>query len=291
MNEFQVSDYGIFNNAISTIQKLNTSIESGKTQITDAKTRLSDGSIYFGPVADEATNGCTQADSKTTTMMSNMDKLAALLTGTSANYQDADKKASETVTTVDTTNLNTDIAAKKKAFIGNVDDPTEYANVRQGNYKLWKNHMRMFDNTTGEEIPEDGTITLKKGETRVITVKLPTNTGMIQQVVRTTAADTSNKGNNYSDTNKITSSLSDIDPDPNKVDYVNVYNWSTHNIPKDKSLMHTNYYDWIITADKVGSREISQTCEYETDLAKGFYFKAMVGLNVNIVDDDTITTK
>ena len=147
----------------------------------------------------------------------------------------------------------------------------------------------IYDYLRGEEIPEDGNITLKKGETRVITVKLPTNTGAIQQVVRTTAADTSNKGDYWGDTYKITSSKSDIDPDPNRTEHVNIYNWGTHNIPKDKSLMHTNYYDWVIHADKVGSRQISQTCEYETDLAKGFYFKAMVGLNVNIVDDKKST--
>ena len=296
MNDYKVSDYSIFDNGKATINKLNVSVEAGKTKITESKTRLSDASIYMGPAADEAVNGCTQAESKAATMMEHMNQLSALLTGTSANYQEGDKKAENTVTSSTTATTTTtssgrkidtsacataDIAAKKVAFVGDVDDASQY--TVEGNIRNKVKHMKMFDNTTGEEIPEDGTITLKAGETRVITVKLPTDTGKINTVVRTTADDLKRSG--YS----VTTSKSDLDPNPNNVDYVNYKPWSRH-MPSDKNLQHTNYYDWIIHADKVGGRQISQTCEYSTDASKGGYLKAMIGLNVKVVGDDTTKT-
>ena len=172
------------------------------------------------------------------------------------------------------------ISYKKKQFLGNgVDDLSQYTVA--SNVRNMVKHMRMFDNTTGEEIPEDGHITLKKGETRVITVKLPTNTGAIYDIVRTTAADTSNKGNYYGDTNKITSSRSNLTGDPNNIEYVN---YKSNHWPKDKTILHNNYYEWIIHADKTGSRQISQTCEYSNSAIKGWYAKAMIGLNITIVD-------
>lgn len=172
------------------------------------------------------------------------------------------------------------IAYKKKQFLGNgVDDLSQYSIA--DNVRNMTKHMRMFDNTTGEEIPEDGHITLKKGETRVITVKLPTNTGAIYDIVRTTAADTCNKGNYYGDKYKITSSRSNLTGDSNNIEYVN---YKSNHWPSDKSILHNNYYEWIIHADKTGSRQISQTCEYSNSAIKGWYAKAMIGLNITIVD-------
>lgn len=172
------------------------------------------------------------------------------------------------------------ISYKKKQFLGNgVDDKSQYTVA--SNVRNMRKHMRMFDNTTGEEIPEDGHITMKVGETRVITVKLPTDTGAINQIVRTTAADTCNKGNYYGDHYKITSSKSNLTGDSNNIQYVNYKN---NHWPSDKSILHNNYYEWIIHADKTGSRQISQTCEYSNSAIPGWYAKAMIGLNVTIVD-------
>lgn len=172
------------------------------------------------------------------------------------------------------------IAYKKKQFLGaGVDDLSQYTVAN--NVRNMRKHMRMFDNTTGEEIPEDGNITMKVGETRVITVKLPTDTGAINQIVRTTAADTSNKGSYYGDTYKITSSKSNLTGDPNNIEYVN---YKSNHWPSDKSILHNNYYEWIIHADKTGARQISQTCEYSNSAIPGWYAKAMIGLNIKIVD-------
>ena len=181
-------------------------------------------------------------------------------------------------------NCNADLASSiSKAFaefLGpGVDDPSQYTVA--SNVRNMVKHMRMFDMTTGEEIPEDGHITLKKGETRIITVKLPTNCGRVNEIHRTTAADTSNKGDYHGDTYQITTSRSNLTGDPNNIEYVNYKNghW-----PSDRSILHNNTYQWIIHADKTGARQISQTCEFTTLDVPNWRAKAMIGLNITIVD-------
>ena len=122
---------------------------------------------------------------------------------------------------------------------------------------------------------------MKPGETRIITVKLPTDTGMIQEIHRTTA-----DGNDVYRSGNVVHAVSDVDPDPNKIDYVNYKDWSRH-IPSDKSILHSNTYDWVITAKADGSVTASQTCEYTTDVSKGGNLKAMIDLNVVVSSDDT----
>ena len=179
-----------------------------------------------------------------------------------------------------TSSLPADMDEKKKEFIGDVDDASQY--TLADNARSMRKEMRLFDNTTGEEIAPDSTIVLKKGETRVITVKLPTNTGRIGEVVRTTADDCYREEDAKAGRKRITQSYSDIDPDPNNVERVN-YKYSVH-WPDDRSLLHTNYYDWVITATNVGSQQISQTCEYTSLDVPNWYAKAMAGLNIKVVD-------
>ena len=128
-----------------------------------------------------------------------------------------------------------------------------------------------FDNTTGEILKEGDTIYMKPGETRILTVRLPYNAGEIKKVIRTTA-----DGNDAYRAGNIATARSDINPDPNVVDYVNYKPWSRHT-PEGVDL-HTNYYDWIITAKADGTVQISQTCEYNN--TSGGTPKAMVDLNL-----------
>jgi hypothetical protein len=177
-------------------------------------------------------------------------------------------------------NLVPNISKALADFLGpGVDDPSQYSVAN--NVKSMVKHMRMFDMTTGEEIPEDGHITLKKGETRIIIVKLPLNCGRVNEIHRTTAADTSNKGDYHGDTYQITTSRSNLTGDPNNIEYVNYQNghW-----PSDKSILHNNTYQWIIHADKTGARQISQTCEFTTFDVPHWRAKAMIGLNITITD-------
>ena len=56
MEKYEVKDYQIFDNAQSTVSKLNDDLDESNTSIEKCKTSLSDDTIFMGPVADECIN-------------------------------------------------------------------------------------------------------------------------------------------------------------------------------------------------------------------------------------------
>ena len=180
--------------------------------------------------------------------------------------------------------VTSDFEAKKKAFMGDVNDSSQF--YIDLNYKNKLAHMTCFDNTTGEILKDNDVITLKPGETRILTVKLPDYCGEIDYVYRTTAQD---------DYSGVISNKSDIDPDPNNVEWVR---WDPHNherryrLPKGINLKF-NTYDWIITANRNGTFLASQTCEFKShgtaSNGKQINYsgkKAMVAIKVVVQDEE-----
>ncbi len=161
----------------------------------------------------------------------------------------------KTETKTEETTETSDLEAKKKAFMGDVNDSSQF--YIDLNYKNKLAHMTCFDNTTGEILKDNDVITLKPGETRILTVKLPDYCGEIDYVYRTTA---------QADNSGVISNKSDIDPDPNNVEWVR---WDPNNserryhLPKGINLKF-NTYDWIITANRNGTFLASQTCEFQS---------------------------
>ena len=169
------------------------------------------------------------------------------------------------------------VAAKKAEFLGNCDDPNNYTYYQGKNLYSRRNVMTMFDNTTGEVLQDHASITLKPGETRVITVKLPSDTGEITQITRTTA-----DGNGAYRNGNIVTARSDIDPDPNNIEYVRMVEGGGYHKPADMSLLKNNSYDWVITAKADGTVKCSQTCLWASTMTKGRNLKAMINLTVNV---------
>ncbi len=155
----------------------------------------------------------------------------------------------------------------KAEFVGDVDDLSRY--YIDPAYAHKAKELVGFDNTTGEILQRGSSIHLKPGETRVITIRLPDCTGPIDQVVRTTA-----DGDPAYRTSNCVHGYSDVNHDPNVVEYVD-YRYNKY--PQQANL-HTNYYDWIITADSTGAVKASQTCEYKT--VSGDILKAMLTIGV-----------
>ncbi len=164
---------------------------------------------------------------------------------------------------------NTSLESKKQEFLGSLDDDSWWVDP---SYSTKAKELLCFDNTTGDIIKEGDTIYLKPGETRILTVRVPHNAGRVKQVIRTTAWKPS--GTN------VVSTLSDINPDPNVVEYVN-YKSNRNVWPSDLSVLETTSYDWIITANREGTVSISQTCEYKVH-DNGGTPKAMIDINVNV---------
>ena len=301
MNDYEVKDYQIFSNAITTTKTYTSKLGEIGSTIDESKTTISNTSVFMGPIQENCMQEFGTLGTGFQELATNITSISTFLDTTSNTYKSGDEEASSTVlketeaaTTLDPAKANTTItnkkmsipadpaiAAKKQEWLGDVDDKSKYTYYQGNNLYTRRNVLEVFDNTTGETWRDDGgEITMKPGETRVLTVKLPTDTGMINQITRTTA-----DGSAAYRTGKIVTGKSDLDPDPNNVEWVRLAESreSGSHVPKDTSLLHNNSYDWIITAHSNGSVTASQTCLWSTDQTKGRNLKAMIDVKVNVV--------
>lgn len=97
MNDYNVSEYGIFSDAINTSAKYNESIGTAKNDIDDCKTTLSNDGVFYGPIRDQAVDGCTDVAAKATQLSQNCDTIEKYLTETATNYKAGDKNAKDLV--------------------------------------------------------------------------------------------------------------------------------------------------------------------------------------------------
>ena len=246
--------------AISTLGSVISKVESLKSKLDSLKSEC------------DALNSAKDDDEKSrhrnkiSSLEKEIDSIISDINGTSLEFSD---DASGFATNIAALKEMTSIAGLKAEFLGDVNDASQY--YIDPAYAHKAKELVMFDNETGQILKEGDTLYLKPGETRILTVKLPNNAGMIDKVVRTTA-----DGNGTFRAGTVITAKSDINPDPNVVDYVNYKPWSRH-IPAGVDL-HTNHYDWIITATGTGTATASQTCEYES--TDGHTPKAMVDIKV-----------
>ncbi len=97
MNEYELSDYGIFNDAVSTSKTMNENILAAKNTIDDCKTYLSNEAVFMGPIADQALEGCATVANGIGQFSQNCNTVEKYLTETATNYKNGDKNAKEIV--------------------------------------------------------------------------------------------------------------------------------------------------------------------------------------------------
>lgn len=100
MNDYKVSDYGIFTDAVGTAKKLNESLETSKKDITDCKTKLSSDAVFMGPACDEALKGLDGSCSKIELLTGNYNTIGTYLTDTATNYKAGDDSAKVNILSV-----------------------------------------------------------------------------------------------------------------------------------------------------------------------------------------------
>ena len=59
MEEYSVSDYSIFNDAISTTKSFTDKIETVQSAVNDSKSKLNDEAVFLGPICDSCIKGFT----------------------------------------------------------------------------------------------------------------------------------------------------------------------------------------------------------------------------------------
>lgn len=129
-----------------------------------------------------------------------------------------------------------------------------------------KNMLRLFYN--GEEIADNSHITIKKGETIQVLVKIPTNEGEHIDLCRaSTGGGEAYKSGGLRQSNSVS---------PNRYD-------------KNAMLKDTGYYVWTITGEEGGTYQISQTAQFNTE-RRAYYnsekgngaFKEMCNLFIKV---------
>lgn len=111
MNDYNVSDYGIFSDAISTTTSLNNTVSTQQTALKNCATIIGNEGVFMGPIAEKCSQFLNTLNTDLDTVQSNFTTLSNYLMQTSSTYQTADSEASSTVQLrldgVDTTTTTT----------------------------------------------------------------------------------------------------------------------------------------------------------------------------------------
>ncbi len=115
MEEYSVSDYGIFNDAISTTKSLADSLNSIQEDVNTCKTKLNDESVFMGPICDSCVEGFNSMDGKITALVSNFNSISSYINDTAVAYKNGDQAAMNKVLSISggivgvgtTSNVNT----------------------------------------------------------------------------------------------------------------------------------------------------------------------------------------
>lgn len=94
MNEYEVTDYGIFSNGVATTKTFNGKIGDVKTVATEVKTSLSDGGVFMGPIQENCMQEFLTLDTDLTGVDSNFQILYNFLIQSSDQYKKGDGDAS-----------------------------------------------------------------------------------------------------------------------------------------------------------------------------------------------------
>lgn len=105
MNEYSISDYGIFTDAVTSTNDCSNKVTLAKDGVNACKTVIGSESVFMGPIADKCSEALTGLDSDCTTIISNLGSMSSYLISTSGTYQNADQEANATITGGDTSLL------------------------------------------------------------------------------------------------------------------------------------------------------------------------------------------
>ena len=97
MNDYNVSDYGIFSDAISTTNILNNSVSNCQTAAKNCASIIGNQGVFMGPIAEKCTQFLNALNTDLDMVQSNMNQISSYLMQTSSTYQSADANASSTV--------------------------------------------------------------------------------------------------------------------------------------------------------------------------------------------------
>ena len=114
MNEYNISDYGIFSDAVASTNACSNSVTTAKDGVTACKTVVGSEGVFMGPIADK----CVAAlDTDCTNIITNLGSMSSYLIQTSGNYQNADQAANAVIGGVGGATLTTGTSQNSQALV------------------------------------------------------------------------------------------------------------------------------------------------------------------------------
>ena len=101
--DIDVSNYGIFSDGISSVNALNTDVDTGITSLNSSKTKLINDSVFKGPICDSCAEGFTSSFRILDLMKTNLTITIDYLKQTSTDYNSSDSNAASKVLSMDAT--------------------------------------------------------------------------------------------------------------------------------------------------------------------------------------------
>ena len=117
MNEYSVSDYGIFSDAVTTTNDCSNKVTIAKDGVAACKTIVGNQGVFMGPMAEKCVEALTGLDSECSTIISNLGTLSSYLISTSSTYQSADQEASALLTGTAGSTLATGTSTSSQAAV------------------------------------------------------------------------------------------------------------------------------------------------------------------------------
>lgn len=98
MNEYSISNYSIFNDAVQTTNDCNSKINNAQSSINECKSIISDQGIFMGPIQEKCVSALTTLDTDCSAITTNLESISNYLVNTNSSYQAADQNAQNQIT-------------------------------------------------------------------------------------------------------------------------------------------------------------------------------------------------
>lgn len=132
MNNYEFSDFGIFEDSIGTTESLQVHVDSIKSKISNLKSVLSSESIFMGPIAENCREALDEADINMETISDNLSKICDYLVSVSSNYNSGDNSAKSTILELNYSNFKGRAATVAAAAASNIASSTSSSSKSSG---------------------------------------------------------------------------------------------------------------------------------------------------------------
>ena len=128
MEEYKVSDYGIFNNAINSTSTFTNKITSIQEAMDNSKNQLNNESVFMGPICESCIKGFSTVDGEISTLLSHLGTISNYLNETATAYKNGDSSAMNKVLSSDGENVSVGSGAKVDGNVINTNSPVTSGN-------------------------------------------------------------------------------------------------------------------------------------------------------------------